>query len=260
MKGATIAVSNHCINRSARPRVSHEFGVFAARSPMLSVRLLLSKGRGCMIERINAVRVLIRFGILSLALLMSAASSHLASAMSGQETKAHPIESRLQVSADGPAIEFTVPKDYMRSDIPPFREQRYKGLMMLDAGRPTGLFIALVEEGRSADEIETAIESIVKGMFVHGSKPEPTWETATLPAHEGMAEESGRLWIGRSKVQDIQMAIYRCKVGKQPLVYAYFAMQDKTGTMKEPNGKFVDATGNGVKAFDKFWHSIKEAR
>lgn len=205
-------------------------------------------GGAIMILRKHITNFLVKVSLLSLCCLTTTAL--------GQASKTHPIESRLQAAPDGLAVEFKVPDGYMRMDFPKYDERRYKGLMMVDPDRPAGMFIILLEEGQTVEGLEAAAESIIKRMFVHSSKPEPAWDSSPLPAHEG--DESGKLVMGLSQVQDIQIAVYRRTGGRVPLVYGYFAMRDNTGKMKEPNGKFLDVSGSGAKAFDRFWRSIKE--
>jgi hypothetical protein len=183
-----------------------------------------------------------------------------ASTALGQD-QTHPIESRLQASADSQAVGFKVPEGYMRSDFPRIAQRRYKGMLMLDQDSPSGMFIILLGEGQAVDEPEADVESIIKSLLVHSSLPEPGWSTSSLPAHEGVSDESGKLVTGFSYVQEIQIAVYRRSVGSVPFAYGYFAVRDRTGGMKEEtNGKFLDVTGRGVKVFDKFLRSIKEVK
>ncbi|PYT03100.1 MAG: hypothetical protein DMF60_19360 [Acidobacteria bacterium] len=194
-----------------------------------------------MILRKHTARLLFKVGLLSLSLLGNSAVDFLTSTALGQD-QIHPIESRLQASADSHAIGFTVPEGYMRSDLPKLGQHRYKGIMILDPDSPAGMFIILLGEGQTVDELEADVESTIKGMFIH------------------TPDESGKLVMGLSQVEDIQIAVYRRTVRRVPLVYGYFAARDNTGTMKELNGKFLDGTGSGVKVFDTLWRSIGEVK
>src|SRR6266850_1964874 len=106
-----------------------------------------------MILRKHTARLLFKVGLLSLFLLGNSALYFLTSTALGQD-QTHPIESRLQASADSQAVGFTVPEGYMRSDLPKLGQQRYKGMMMLDPDSPAGMFVILQGEGQTIDELE----------------------------------------------------------------------------------------------------------
>ena len=212
-----------------------------------------------MISRKHTARLLFKVGLLSLSLVGKSAVDFRTSTVLGQD-QTHAIESRLQASADSQAVGFKVPEGYIRSDLPRFGQRRYNGILMLDPDSSAGMFIILLGEGQTADELEADVESIIKIMFIHTPKPEAAWDTSPLSAHEGVSDESAKLVMGLSPVEDIQIAMYRRTVRRAALVYGYFAVHDNTGTMKELNGKFLDSSGSGVKVFDTLWRSIREVK
>src|SRR5256885_679190 len=103
-----------------------------------------------MILRKHTIRLRFKVGLLSLFLLGNPAVDFLTSTALGQD-QTHPIESRLQASADSQAVGFTVPEGYMRSDLPKLGQHRYKGMMMLGPDSPAGMLVILLVVGQTID-------------------------------------------------------------------------------------------------------------
>jgi len=146
---------------------------------------------------------------------------------------------------------FKTPKGYMPLDFPGL-----KGVMMITQKKPEGMFIVYPDKDQTSDDVWRKAQTTIKGMFVHDDKVAVDWTSASLPAHEGIADETGTLWLGSTSEQEIQIAVFVRKIVDTPYVYGHFAMKVKSGKSKEQNGTFLDKDGKGVKEFDDFWRSL----
>lgn len=126
---------------------------------------------------------------------------------------------------------------------------------LLDPKRPDGMFIVYPKVDESPDVLPNLLKSIVAEMFFHKSKTPVTWTTSALPAHQGVDDESGTLYTASNEKMEIQLAAYTRMFGETKILYGYYAMRHKSG--KKDDAAFLDSTGKGVEAFDKFWQSIR---
>jgi hypothetical protein len=150
-------------------------------------------------------------------------------------------------------LSFKVPDGYMQAPLSNFR-----GMLMLDPKKPAGMFVIYPNDNETTDALRQRILAFVGPMFIHDEKGKTetaiTWDTRTLPSHEGDGAGKAVANIYNAATAETQVAIYKRAYGGQPALYGYFAMRHKSG--KGDDGKFLDEQGQGVKAFDKLWKSF----
>lgn len=152
-------------------------------------------------------------------------------------------------------VRLKLPEGYMPADFP----EKRAGKLLLNPGKPAGMFIVYPKEGESPDVLENLLKSMVAEMFFHDSKSPVAWTTVALPAHEGVENESGTLYSASNEKMEIQLAIYARTFGVTKVLYGYYGMRNK-GDKKKEDAPFMDASGKGVEDFDKFWKSIKASK
>jgi hypothetical protein len=145
------------------------------------------------------------------------------------------------------------PSGYMPADFP---EERV-GKLLLNAKRPGGMFIVYPKAGEGPEVLPDLLKTMVVGMFFHDDKAQVSWTTTTLPAHKGIDNESGTLYAASNEQMEIQLAVYDRTLGGTRILYGYYGMRHK-GKKEKDDAPFMDASGNGVDDFDKFWRSIHE--
>lgn len=149
-------------------------------------------------------------------------------------------------------VVFKIPDGFLPADIPPNK----KGLMMLDPKKPAGIFVANTPDNQKSEVFITELRKTFAGMFVHDDAAQFEWKESALPAHDGTNNETGKLMTTSFKDTEVQVAVYTRTIAEnQDVVYGYFAM--KNSKSKKDGAKFVDATGNGVKEFEKFWKTVE---
>jgi hypothetical protein len=151
-------------------------------------------------------------------------------------------------------VVFKIPKGYMPMDFP-----KHKGVMMLHPKKPAGMFVVYPNESQKAVDLIAEIKPTLARMFIHDAKTELVWNTTPLNAHQNVADESGSLMTTSDAKMEMQVAAYTRTVGAREVVYGYFGMRHK-GTGKDDDAKFLDAAGEGVEDFDKFWKTIKAGK
>ena len=154
---------------------------------------------------------------------------------------------------DKGAAVFKIPDGYMQMQMSGFR-----GAMMLDPKKPGGMFVTYPNDNETSDALRQRILAFVSPMFIHDEKGKTAtpinWVASPLPAHEGDGDGKAVANVCSTATNELQVAIYERTTGPRPFLYGYFAMRHKSG--KSDDGKFLDAQGLGVKAFDKLWKSF----
>src|ERR1044072_1500340 len=145
------------------------------------------------------------------------------------------------------------PSGYMPADFP---EER-AGKLLLNPKRPGGMFIVYPKAEEGPEVLPDLLKSMVADMFFHDHKAQVSWTTTTLPAHKGIDSESGTLYSASDEKMEIQLAVYDRTLGATRILYGYYGMSHK-GKKEKDDAPFMDASGNGVEDFDKFWRSIHE--
>lgn len=176
------------------------------------------------------------FCVLLAGSLISAVGTPLVAQPSGRTT---------QSPAKQPIV-FKAPKGYMPGDL-----SKHKGKLFLDPSKPAGMFVGYPSEGQDMTAFTDEMQKTVAGMFLHDAKG-MVWTSAALPPHKGIEAESGTLMTTANQEMDVQLAFYvRIDTG---VAYGYYAMKHKKS--ESDDGKFLDASGGGVKAFDELAKSI----
>jgi hypothetical protein len=111
------------------------------------------------------------------------------------------------------------------------------------------MFVGYPSEGQTMDAFLDELKQMAAKMFFHEGVS-PNWNSSVLPPHKGIDTETGNLFSAVNGEMSVQVAIY-IRQDKE-LAYGYFAMKDK----KKDDAKFLDAKGNGLKAFDELARSI----
>lgn len=153
------------------------------------------------------------------------------------------------------AFEFKPPDKYM-----PLKFENYDGIVMLHPKRPVGMFILHVSDGQTVEELSKRVHSSIARMLLHDSSIEQDWVTSSLPAHEEITNETGKLSHASGNQQEIQVMVYTRTMGVGEVLYGYFAMRNKSSKEKDSKGVFADNAGKGVKDFDKFWKTIRDPK
>lgn len=152
-------------------------------------------------------------------------------------------------------VKLKLPDGYMPADFP----EKRAGKLLLDPKRPDGMFIVYPKAEDGPEVLPNLLKTMVAGMFFHDDKSQATWTATPLTAHPGIENETGTLYSASNNEMEIQLVSYTRTLGATTVVYGYFAMRHKSGKYKD-DASFIDASGKGVGAFDKFWQSIKESK
>jgi len=152
------------------------------------------------------------------------------------------------------AAAFKIPDGYMRAPLTDFR-----GMFLLDPKKAGGMFVTYANDNETTEALRQRILTTIAPMFIHDSKGKSdltavTWTSQPLPSHPGDGDGTAATNTYTLATQEVQVAIYERTGGPRPFLYGYFAMRHKP--QKGDDGKFLDAQGNGVKAFDKLWKSF----
>ncbi len=159
---------------------------------------------------------------------------------------------RPQTSNKAKPVIFKMPGGYMPADFP---EQRF-GKLLLNAKKPEGMFIVYPKAEDGPEVLPNLLKSMVAEMFFHDSKSPVEWTSSSLPAHEGIENESGTLYSAANEKMEIQLAVYTRTLGDTTVLYGYYGMRKK-GKKSKDDAPFLDSAGKGVKDFDEFWKSIQ---
>ena len=154
-----------------------------------------------------------------------------------------------QSQAQKKGVIFKIPDGYMPMDFP-----EHKGVLMLHPRKPAGMFVIYPKDDQKAEDLINIVRPVLAKMFIHDDKTELVWNEAPLPAHHDVPNETGKLLLTSEGKMEVQIAAYMRKIEGQEVVYGHFAMRDSSG--KKQSAEFVDASGDGVKDFDKFWKTI----
>lgn len=148
-------------------------------------------------------------------------------------------------------VTFKIPEGFMPAEIPPDK----KGLMMLDPKKPAGMFVAYTPDNQKSEGFISQLRQTFAEFFVGEKNASLKWSEATLPAHDGVTNETGKLLTAQGKGNEVQVVAYTRTISAgQDVVYGYFAMKDTKS--KKNSAEFVDATGKGVKEFEAFWKTV----
>jgi len=146
---------------------------------------------------------------------------------------------------------FKIPNGFMPAEIPPDK----KGLMMLNPKKPAGMFVAYTPDNMKSEDFIAELRNTLAKFFVSDKDVKFDWTESPLPAHENVANETGKLLITSAKDKEVQVVAYSRTISEgQDVVYGYFAMKDTKS--KKNSADFVDASGKGVKEFESFWKTI----
>ena len=157
------------------------------------------------------------------------------------------------LNENGDGIVFKIPKKVM-----PIQWASFKGLLMLDQKRPTGIFISYPNDGESLESLTKRAEISIAKMFVHDEKKSEgiVWQIKSIPAHSGDKGENATMKFWEDETQSIQITFYEREWNNLKLIYGYFARKSKTSKDKDDSGDFLDDKGQGSKTFDEFWKSF----
>ena len=142
-------------------------------------------------------------------------------------------------------IVFKAPNGYMPAEL-----SGHTGKLFLNPGKPAGMFVGYPKDGQDMTGFADEIRNTVGGMFLHDAK-NLTWNSASLPGHDGVEGEAGTLMTTSDDQMEVQLAFYTRPEG---VAYGYFGMRHKKP--KGDDAKFLDANGKGIKAFDELVKSI----
>lgn len=183
---------------------------------------------------------------ISLLVLFLSAFSALA-----QGVTTHKNEADAKKSA-GQGVTFKIPEKVM----PMEKWNDFKGLLMLGADGPWGIFISYPNEGETLDSLKSRLQKSLAKMFIHDdAKTEnAVWKTVSIPAHEGDKGETAVSQTFAEGKSAVQLVFYEREWNGLGFVYGYFAMKNEEN--KGDSGKFLDEKGKGSKPFDNFWKTF----
>ncbi len=146
----------------------------------------------------------------------------------------------------------------MLDGIVPVKWKNFRGTLMREDKKPSGMFIVFQNEGETLDAIRNGAGKAIAKMFIKDEKKidEIIWQTKPLPAHEGDKAGTAVMNIYDSDTETIQVAYYVREGKNAVFVYGYFARKSKTSKKKSDSGDFMDENGEGIKIFDKLWRSF----
>lgn len=167
-----------------------------------------------------------------------------------------PVTAQDQIERAKDRAVFKIPDGYMRAPLTDFR-----GMFVLDPKKAAGMFVTYGNDNEATEALRQRILTAITPMFIHDSNGKfetsaGSWAVQPLPSHpgDGAGTAATHVYIGTDR--EVQVAIYERNGGLRPFVYGYFAMRHKD--RHGDDGKFLDANGNGVKAFDKLWKSFQK--
>jgi len=150
-------------------------------------------------------------------------------------------------SPEKKAVVFKIPEGLMPAQM----SKEHKGLLMLDAKSPSGLFIAYTPDDQKSEDYIIVLRDIMAKFFDSNKDAVFEWKESALPASEKFPNESGKLLTAMTKEKEVQVIAYARTISEgQDVVYGYFAMKD----LKKPgnSAEFADDTGKGIKLLDNF--------
>ena len=152
--------------------------------------------------------------------------------------------------AAGQGITFKIPDGYM-----PMKEwSGFKGVLMLNAKQPAGIFISYPDKGEKIDDLIARVVKYVPPMFVHDEKTAGAlkWNISDIPVHDGDKTASGKMYIATNDTDTVQISFYQREWNDLTLIYGYFSLKGK----KVDNDVWADDKGQGIKGFEKFWKTF----
>ncbi len=146
----------------------------------------------------------------------------------------------------------------MLDGIVPVKWKDFRGTLLREGKKPSGMFIVFQDAGESLDAVRSGAGKAIARMFIKNDKKVDaiTWQTKLLPAHQGDKADTGVMNTYDGDAETIQVAYYVRQRKNVVFVYGYFARKSKTSKKKSDSGDFMDENGEGIKIFDKFWKSF----
>ncbi len=156
-------------------------------------------------------------------------------------------------NAQNEPVRFKSPKGSMVMDWK--KNGGFNGVLMLLKDDPAVVFISYPNKNESLSELRTRAIKQILPMVLSDKKAAPKLEAKPIPNHIGDKGESG-IYNGYStKDELIQILLFEREVRGKTFIYGYFAKMKKG--KKPKKGVWADENGNGAKALDEFWKSIK---
>lgn len=182
-------------------------------------------------------------------LLLTLVFISLAFCLTATAQKTHDTKKEAQKNA-GQAITYKVPDKYLAG---PFAG--FKGMTMLNPEKPAGIFITYPNEKESIEDLKTRVLPVIAKMFLHDEKvvEKVVWKTKEIPAHSGDKGDKATIYMHEGEEMTVQISIFEREWSGFTFIYGYFAMRT-TGSKESKD--FLDDSGKGVKAFDKFWKTF----
>jgi hypothetical protein len=179
-------------------------------------------------------------------LLLSAIILLITSCVFAQEKTAQPNQSLVKKT-----VIFKMPDGFLPAEM----NKPNKGLMMLNPKKPAGMFVAYTPDNQKSEDFILELRETLARFFVNDKDVKFDWKEASLPLHDGVANETGKLLMATAKDKEVQVVAYTRTIAEgQDVIYGYFAMKDLKS--KKNSADLIDASGKGVKEFESFWKTI----
>jgi hypothetical protein len=148
-------------------------------------------------------------------------------------------------------VVFIIPDGFMPVEMPSDKI----GLMMLSPDKPAGIFLAYTPENQRSENFIIELRIMYEDFF-NDEDIKFDWKESVLRAHEGVTNETGKVFTAVAKDKELQVATYIKTIAEgQDVVYGYFAMKNTKST--ENSAEFIDEQGKGINEFENFWRTVK---
>ena len=151
---------------------------------------------------------------------------------------------------------FKIPEGVLPVD---WNKNGFKGMLMLDADAPAGIFISYPNEDEGIEALKIRVlKSIFPMVRPSGAEDtygddESKWKIKDIPTRKG--DISAKYYLLEDDKQMTQILLYERETGDGlKYIYGYFAKREKDD--KSSDKIWADENGKGAKKFEKFWKSF----
>jgi hypothetical protein len=155
----------------------------------------------------------------------------------------------------GQGVTFKIPEGVM-----PMEWSNFKGLLMLNAKLPAGIFISYPDENETIENLKARAREFILPMFAHDKKnakdKDIAWQIKDIPAHPGdKPGAAAKMYLYQGEKQSVQISIYERESNGLQFIYGYFSMKT-AGKEKDAKKTWADDKGQGIEVFEKFWKTF----
>jgi hypothetical protein len=111
----------------------------------------------------------------------------------------------------------------------------FKGMLCLQKGSPSGVFIAFPNEGETSDELRERVAKYVAPMVVGDAKDlaKIPFDVKTIASHKGDVEDRSRYYFFKGEKSSVQILFFERKTTAAVVLYGYFAQKGNDDTQSK---------------------------